>query len=280
MATADTLLRLAAPPGPDTGTRTAFLIVDTESVPDGDLLARVKYPGERLTPEQAVERASREQVEASWNKSDFIPVSFHLPVAVCVVRVGADFGLQKFTCLGAPEFRPREVVRQFWQGVAQEPRCKLVTFNGRCFDLPLLELAAFRYGFNCQSYFLGSRNRFQGNSLDLYDWFNNYGAVRLPGGLNLLAKLLGLPGKMDVDGSAVYGLHQAGRLREINGYCLCDTLDTYFVFLRSRVLTGDLTAEREQELTDHARDYLEGKRGEVPALRAYLDRWDEGGYGS
>ncbi len=272
--TADTLPRLAPPPAADTGVRTAFLIVDTESVPDGDLLARVKYPDEGLTPDQAVERAGREQAETSWNKSDFIPVSFHVPVAICVVRVGSDFSLQKFTCLGAPDYHPKRVVREFWHGVSLEPRAKLVTFNGRGFDLPLLELAAFRYGLSCQSYLMGSRDRYRGNSLDLCDWFNNYGAVRLSGGLNLLAKILGLPGKMDVDGSEVYRMHQAGRLREINAYCLCDTLDTYFVFLRSRVLTGDLTAEAEQELVDHARDFLEGKLDEVPALRAYLDRWD------
>ena len=273
--TADTLPRLAAPPAADTGVRTAFLIVDTESVPDGDLLARVKYPGEGLTPDQAVERAGREQAETSWNKSDFIPVSFHVPVAICVVRVGSDFSLQKFTSLGAPDFCPRKVVKEFWHGVALSPRSKLVTFNGRCFDLPLLELAAFRYGLSCQQYYQGSRNRYAGNTLDLYDWMTNFGAARLPGGLDLLAKLLGKPGKMDVDGSEVYRMHQAGRIREINDYCLCDTLDTYFVFLRSRVLTGDLSCQQEQELVDHARDFLEGKLDEVPALRAYLDRWDE-----
>lgn len=272
--TADTLPRLAPPPTADTGTRTAFLVVDTESVPDGDLLARVKYPGEGLTPAQAVERAGREQAETSWNKSDFIPVSFHLPVAICVIRVGSDFAIQQFACLDAPHFRPREVVQKFWHGVSLYPRCKLVTFNGRGFDLPLLELAAFRYGLSCQSYYQGSRNRYGGNTLDLCDWMSNYGASRIAGGLDLLAKLLGKPGKMDVDGSEVYRMHRDGRLREINDYCLCDTLDTYFVFLRSRVLTGDLSADQEQELVDHARDYLSAKVDEVPALGAYLERWD------
>ena len=33
---------------------TAFLVIDTESVPDGDLLAQVKYPGETLSPEEAI----------------------------------------------------------------------------------------------------------------------------------------------------------------------------------------------------------------------------------
>lgn len=275
--TADTLPRLATPTATDTGTRTAFLVLDTESVPDGELLARVKYPHDRLTPDEAIERAMREQVESTWNKSDFIPVSFHVPVAICVLRVGADFSLQQFTCLDAPQFRPREVVQKFWLGVSLHPRCKLATFNGRGFDLPLLELAAFRYGLSCRDYYQGSRNRYGGNTLDLCDWMSNFGASRMSGGLNLLAKLLGKPGKMEVDGSEVLRFHRQGRLREINDYCLCDTLDTYFVFLRSRVLTGDLTFDQEQLLVDRARDYLDGKVDEMPALKKYLAHWDEVG---
>ena len=35
---------------------TAFLILDTESVPDGQLLSRVKYPEDALSPEDAIRR--------------------------------------------------------------------------------------------------------------------------------------------------------------------------------------------------------------------------------
>ena len=138
MASPDTLARspLAEP-----GTRTAFLVIDTESVPDGRLLAAVKYPGENVGPEEAIERARAEQRETSWNGSDFIPVSFQFPVGVCVLRVGTDFALQAIACLDAPHFRPREIVKKFWLGVSCY-KAKLVTFNGRRFDMPLLELAA------------------------------------------------------------------------------------------------------------------------------------------
>src|SRR5258708_5719483 len=90
----------------EANTRTAFLVVDTESVPDGELLAKVKYPSELLTPEAAIDRARSEAREASWNGSDFLPVTFQIPVAVCVIRVGTDFRIQKVTCLDAPHFRP------------------------------------------------------------------------------------------------------------------------------------------------------------------------------
>ncbi len=222
---------------------TAFLILDTESVPDGRLIAQVKYPGEQLTPEEAIAKAQAEARQLSPTGSDFLPVTFQYPVAVCVVRVGADLRLQAVTCLDEPHFRPREIVSKFWRGL-DFYRAKLVSFNGRGFDLPLLELAAFRYGCSAQGHFSSSRNRYGGNHLDLMDWLGNYGACRLAGGLDVLAKLVGKPGKMDVSGEQVYEMHRAGRHQDVNDYCLFDTLDTYFVFLRTRVLNGDLSLEQ------------------------------------
>src|SRR5437588_1680018 len=132
----------ASAPVECSGSPTRYLVLDTESVPDGRLLAKVKYPGENLPPEEAIQRAQAEARELSRDGSDFLPVTFHFPVAVCVLRVAADFTLQALTCLDAPEYRPAEIVRKFWLGSARY-RAKLVTFNGRGFDLPLLELAAF-----------------------------------------------------------------------------------------------------------------------------------------
>jgi predicted PolB exonuclease-like 3'-5' exonuclease len=257
----------------------AFLVLDTESVPDGRLLSLVKYPDEDLNPEQAIERAQAEAREQSRDKSDFLPVTFQVPVAVCIVRAGSDFGIQDIRCLDAPLFRPRQIVKEFWRGLALYKqrfgsRAKLVTMNGRGFDLPLLEMAAFRYGCSGQDYFLNSRNRFNGE-WDLMDWLTNYGAFRLAGGLNLLSKILGKPGKMEVSGDQVYALHQAGKIQEINDYCMFDTLDTYFVFLRTRVMRGDLTLDEEHELVRRAKAWLIGKVGELPALQKYLDNWGD-----
>jgi predicted PolB exonuclease-like 3'-5' exonuclease len=254
------------------GPETAFLVLDTESVPDGDLIARVKYPGENLTPEEAIDRARAEARELSRDGSDFLPVAFQVPVAVCVLRVAADFTLQALTCLDGPEYRPAEIVRKFWLG-ASRYRARLVSFNGRGFDLPLLELAAFRHGCCAREHFYNSRNRYNGNHLDLLDWLSNYGACRLAGGLDLLAKLLGKPGKMAVAGDQVYRMHKEGQAREINEYCMFDTLDTYFVFLRTRVLTGDLTLEVERMLEAKARAWLTAKAADLPALNQYLDAW-------
>jgi hypothetical protein len=258
-----------------TATRTGFLIVDTESIPDGRLLNMIKYAGQGLSPEEAIERARDEARQNSGNGSDFIPFTFQVPVAVCVARAGDDFSLQAVSCLDTPLFRPREIVRKFWLGLTYYSKTRLVTFNGRCFDLPLLELAAFRYGIPGKDYYARGRNRF-GGDLDLMDWMTNYGAARgFPGGLDVLAKLLGKPGKMEVTGEQVYDMHRAGRLQEINDYCMYDTLDTYFVFLRTRVLTGDITLAQEADLVERAKKTLSAQSTDLPALRRYLDSWTD-----
>src|SRR5262245_27146366 len=256
----------------DPATIPAYLVIDNESVPDGRLLASVKYPDEELTPEEAIARAQEEARAASKRGSDFLPVTFQIPVATCVLRVGADYSLQSLSCLDAPLFRPRKIVEAFWSGVAHyckeyRERIRLVPFNGRGFDVPLLEMAAFRYGLGCKEHFLSSRRRFDGWHLDLMDWMTNFNAYRLVGGLNLLSKLLGKPGKMSVQGDMVYEMYKQGRLQEINDYCMFDTLDTYFVLLRTRVLSGELTVEKEAEAVRRARTWLEERVGDLPALK-------------
>lgn len=253
----------------------AYLIFDIETIPDGDLLAQTRYPGERLDAAEAVRRAREEVRAASATGSDFLPLTLQVPVALCVGRVGPDFRLQDLRCLDAPHFRPREIARAFWRGLDLY-RAKLVTFNGRGFDLPVLELAAFRWAIPVPHHFVdrsNSRYRYGDAHLDLMEYLTNFGATRFSGGLNLLAKLLGKPGKMTVHGADVYDLYQEGRLQLINDYCMFDVLDTYFVFLRTRVLTGDLTPEEEQAIVKETRAWLVGRLGEQPHLRQYLDHW-------
>lgn len=261
----------------------AYLVLDVESIPDGRLIRLLRYPGEELDDEQAILRYQEERRQETGR--DFLPVTFQVPVAICVARVAPDCSLQKITRLGEPDFQmsPGELVRQFWSGleklIADHPPT-LVTFNGRSFDLPLLELAAFRYGVSAPQYFGPERrirNRFSEGHLDLCELLSNFGAVRLTGGLDLFSHMLGKPGKFHLTGEEVYARYRAGQLAEINDYCAYDVLDTYFVFLRSRVLVGQITLEQEQRLVRQTRALLEAWSHEHHGsyLRRYLEHWGD-----
>jgi hypothetical protein len=56
---------------------------------------------------------------------------------------------------------------------------------------------------------------------------------------------------------------------------MADTLDTYFIFLRTRVLTGDISLQQERDLVAAARDWLIHRAEEQPALHYYLSCWQE-----
>ncbi len=262
----------AAPGGP------AYLVFDAESIPDGVLLARLKYPELVDRPEEAITRAQEEARRNSSSGSDFLPVTFQIPVSVCVARVSADYRLAAIRCLDAPHYRTRQIVKDFWTGLGHYRGAKLVSFNGRSFDLPLLELAAFRYGLCAREHFterFGSRYRYGDGHIDLMELLSNYGAVRLAGGLNLLSKLLGKPGKVETSGGQVYDMHRRGEIQAINEYCSFDVLDTYFVFLRTRVLTGELTLDEEQSRVREARDWISSQAAEQPHLQRYLEYWGD-----
>jgi len=259
----------------------AYLVFDIESVADAALVAKLKYPDEKIEPRSAV-RKFRDELLEKYD-SDFIPHTFQVPISVVVAKVGGDFQLQDLVTLDEPSYRPHVITEKFWRGWEAYKQPTLASFNGRMFDIPLMELAAYRFGIGIPRWFNLSakaydqpRNRYNIDShLDLCDVLTNFGAARFSGGLNLAANLIGKPGKIDVKGHMVQDLYEAGKLAEINDYCRCDVLDTYFVFLRTCVLLGKLTLEKEQSIVSATKEWLADKENSLPAYRHYLAHWGD-----
>lgn len=259
----------------------AYLAFDIETVADGDLVSRLRYPGQGLAPREAVTRY-RAELLAKFD-SDFVPYTYQVPVSIAVAKIAADYKLIDLAVLDEPQFRPHIITEHFWRGWERYRRPTLVSFNGRTFDLPLMELSAFRFGLSVPGWFNVNaksfeqyRNRFNLDAhIDLQELLTNFGTTRFTGGLNLAANLLGKPGKMEVQGNMVQDMYDAGELVAINDYCRCDLLDTYFVFLRTRLLFGDITLDQEQGLVDSTKSWLMKRAKDVNAFRLYLDRWGD-----
>ncbi len=256
-----------------------YLVLDVESVPDQKLINLVKYPGENLDGEAAVRKYQEEILASSGGSSDFIPVTFQYPISICIAKVREDFTFMDIVSLDDPAFRTREMVRLFWLGIEDlYDHASFVTFNGRGFDIPLLELMAYRYGLPAKRHLkdkFAGRYRFGNKHIDLQDWLSNFSAIRMNGGLNLLAKIIGKPGKMSTKGNEVYSMHLQGKIKEISNYCIHDVLDTYFVFLRTRVMLGELTLAREQEIVAQTRTFIQNNQERIPAFTEYLANWGD-----
>lgn len=258
-----------------------YLLFDVESVADGALIAATRYPGDNMTPTEAILRF-RQQLLAESGR-DFIPYTYHQPVAVVVAKIREDLSIIDIVSLDQPKHRPHVITKHFWVGWEKYGRPTWVTFNGRTFDLPLMELAAYRYGISVPAWFNlwhrqyeQSRNRYNIHAhLDLHEVLTNFGSTWFRGGLNLAAQLLGKPGKMDVHGDMVQDMYAANQLAEINEYCRCDVLDTYFVFLRCALLMGKIDLDREKSLVADVQAMLERESHQHVAYQTYLERWQD-----
>lgn len=287
-----------------------YLIFDVESVADADLVSQVYYKG-KVPREEAVQKYRAELF--GKHGSDFIPYTYQKPISLAAIKVCADFTLhetEKTSALTVITGEPHIITDTFWHGCSAAYKdAVLVTFNGRGFDLPLMELAAFRYGISIPHWYRNDdkrdpRSRYNmTRHFDLCDKLTNFGATRFAGGLNLAATMLGKPGKMEVEGSMVQDMYDAGRIDEIHDYCRCDVLDTYFVFLRVMLLAGKMDVMdvssvsslresrrdarlREREIVEQAKKWLETKRDEqnnaqstaekpIRAFEIYLNNWGD-----
>ena len=259
-----------------------YLVFDIETCVDKELIKAVYDPENALTLDQAYDRARDVLLERSGRQSDFFPVPFHVPIAIATLQADEGYRIRSIGCAGADRYAEAEIVARFWQMF--ETAQTLVTFNGRGFDLPVLEMRALKHAISLPRYFGsgGARSTYRGSRysdvyhLDLCDFLSNFGAAYRRGSLDMLAKLIGLPGKYTMAGEDVEYLFRQGRQKEINQYCITDVLQTYFLFLRVELLRGKLQPAAYQAVLDAARDYLGQRASEAGGdnfLAEFLQRW-------
>ncbi len=222
----------------------AFAVFDVETRVDKHLLNQVYFDGQALSDSEAFDRY-REDLRRRRD-SDFFPITLHVPISIAVGNVGDDYVLNAVESVALGDYSEEKLVREFWAR-AERFVGTLVSFNGRRFDIPVLELAALRHGIAAPAHFAeegGARDRYSGvRHFDLFDYLTNFGAVSLAGGMDLLLKMIGMPGKTGMDGSMVQEYFEAGRLDEIHRYCRSDVVQTYFLFLRVALMRGEITED-------------------------------------
>jgi predicted PolB exonuclease-like 3'-5' exonuclease len=159
-----------------------------------------------------------------------------------------------------------EIVQRFFDGI-EKYRPTLVSWNGGGFDLPVLHYRALIHGVKAQAYWdtgLFDRDakwnnylkRYEFRHTDLMDVLALYtGRQNAP--LNEIALLLGLPGKLGMDGSKVFGAWREGKLADIRAYCETDVMNTWLVYLRFQAMRGILSDDEYESEILRAREFCE-----------------------
>jgi predicted PolB exonuclease-like 3'-5' exonuclease len=205
------------------------LVFDIETVPDPDLVVEA-YPA-------VMSDSSAAPVLRESPPIPKIPFNRIVMIGAATLSVETGFGgevyqLTEMQLISGPE---AEVLKGFWT-LAQGMR--LVTFNGRHFDLPVLESRSLRHGLALPWYFADGSVRSDASlHLDLLHFLSN-GEPKNRARLHDYCKLVGLPGKMEFDGGRVADLVREQRFEELAAYCATDVLQTLGLFLRVQRLRG------------------------------------------
>jgi len=258
---------------------TPILAFDIETAPDCAGLRRLYDLDPNLSDKDVAEIAFQRRRGASGG--DFLQLHQHRVIAIsCALR---DEGFRVWS-LGAAEDGEADLIRRFFDGI-EKYTPQLVSWNGGGFDLPVLHYRSLVHGLSAPRYweqgegdYKDSRefkwnnyiSRYHSRHTDLMDLLAMY-QPRNNVPLDEMAKLIGFPGKLGMDGSQVWDAYQEGRIGEIRNYCETDAANTYLLYLRFQLLRGVFDAAHYQRECELVRATLE-KSAEAH-WRQFLDAW-------
>ena len=190
---------------------------DIETVPDVEFGRRL-HGLEGLTDKQVGYVMQTRQREQTGR--EFLSLEQQRIVAISVAMRTRD-GFKVWS-LGEPDSTEAELVRRFFDGI-ERFSADAGQLERRGFDLPVLHYRALRHRVQAHRYWeMGDEDqsfrwnnyisRFHWRHIDLMDVLSGFqGRGRV--GLDKMAQLLGLPGKLGMSGEGVWDAHLEGRSR-------------------------------------------------------------------
>ena len=256
------------------------LVFDIETIPDVAGLRRLNELPPELSDDEVAELAFQQR--RAKGGSDFLPLHLQRVVTIsCVLRTSE--GLRVWS-LSEPDLDEGAIIQRFFDGI-EKFTPQIVSGNGGGFDLPVLHYRGLMHGVVAPRYWdlgdgdYGDSRDFKWNNyisryhtrhLDLMDLLAMY-QPRANAPLDDLAKLIGFPGKLGMDGSKVWDAFQQGRISEIRDYCETDVVNTYLVLCRFRLMRGELSRTEYEAEVAFVRTEL--ARLEKPHWAEYLAAW-------
>lgn len=264
----------------------SLFVFDIETVPDTDAVENLTGFSE---PDVQARRDELERyhLDVTGGKNAFPRQPFHKVVAISFLSTEMEahgteeaYHLQELRSGGEEGFDEKQLLQGFFQYLDRY-RPRLVSFNGRGFDIPVLKYRAMVHGVPSMAlHQMGTKwesykARYADDwHCDLIEVLSDFGAsARVK--LNEACAVMGFPGKFGVDGAKVAPMFDEGRIGEIRDYCETDVLNTYLVYLRLQRHRTILSKDAYNRAIADLIHYLETERAERPHLGAFLEAWGE-----
>lgn len=264
------------------GKHRRLFIFDIETIPDIDAARNLLgLPDADINELRS--GLTKYHLDLTDQKNSFLRQPFHKVIAISFLEAeiledgGYEFyNLIDFRSGGDLSSTESELVKGFFSHLKKHPS-RLVSFNGRNFDLPVMKYSAMKHGIEAGwLYKSGDKwnNYNQRYSLDwhcdLAEAFSDFGASAKVK-MNELCAAFNLPGKIGVDGSMVTDLFDQGKLKEIRDYCETDVLNTYLLYLVYQHHTGSLSTESLKACREDLFTLVRRKFDENPSLKEFVD---------
>ncbi|WCR58661.1 MAG: hypothetical protein PG978_000075 [Wolbachia endosymbiont of Ctenocephalides felis wCfeF] len=233
----------------------SLLVFDIETIPDINSCKNLINICDDSSVEEKRDALTKYHLEITNGQNPFLRQPFHQIVVISFLlcniscRNGYEvFTLQEIRSGGTLNSSEKELVKGFFNYMS-EKRPRLVSFNGRTFDIPVLKYRAMVHGIQAE-YFHKAGDKWNSYNqryssdwhCDLLESLSDFGAsARVK--MNEVCAALNLPGKIGVDGSQVMGLYDSGKMQEIREYCETDVINTYLIYLRFVHHQGRITTE-------------------------------------
>lgn len=264
----------------------SIFVFDIETIPDTAVGRNLLGLEPEVPDEEVIAKLKQYHLDITDNKNDFLRQPFWKVVAISFVEAeiktepnGCEsYILKDIRSGGTKDSTEEELIRGFFSHLNRNPN-RLVSFNGRMFDLPVLKYKAMRYGI--QAKWLHSKvdkwNNYSSRysldwHCDLIEAFSDFGASAKVK-MKEVCALLNIPGKLDVDGSQVSTLFNEGKLQEIRDYCELDVINTYLLYLHYMHHTGVLSTNHFEDCQIALEQYLENSPKEKSNFKLFLDEW-------
>ena len=261
-----------------------LFVFDIETVPDDAAVRNLTGFDGRDVEERRAE-LERYHLDVTEGRNAFPRQPFHKVVAISFLTAEIDrdgpresYVLRELRSGGEPGYDEKKLLQGFFQ-YFERLRPRLVSFNGRTFDLPVLKYRAMVHGVSAAHLFQAGDKWESYNSryasewhCDLLEVLSDYGAsARCK--LNEVCSVLGLPGKFGPDGSKVTEMWDARQVGAIRDYCETDVLNTYLVYLRWQLLRGVLSVEDHNHAVADVISLIQAESESRPHLGDFLAAW-------